>query len=80
MFALEVYDISSHGGAIEPREGLKALYVMKKNAKLYAATGGWGFEVFKGNDETPTLKDMKECFECHKVGKNRDYVKSEYMQ
>jgi hypothetical protein len=80
MFALELYDYSNFGGAIEAREGLKALYVMKKNAKLYPATGGWGFEVFKGNDETPTLKDMKECFDCHKVGKNRDYVKSEYMQ
>ena len=53
---------------------------MKKNAKLYPDTGGWGFEVFKGNDKTPTLKDMKECFDCHKVGKSKDYVKSEYMQ
>ena len=79
MLALELYDISTPAGAIEAR-GLKATYVMKKNAKLYAATGGWGFEVFKGNDETPTLKDMKECFECHKVAKSRDYVKSEYMQ
>jgi hypothetical protein len=79
MLALELYDISTFGGAIEPR-GLKALYVMKKSAKLYSDTGGWGFEVFQGEDQTPTLKDMKECFECHKVAKSRDYVKSEYMQ
>jgi hypothetical protein len=79
MLALELYDTGTYMGAIEPR-GLKAMYVMKKNAKLYANTGGWGFEVFKGNDETPTLKDMKECFDCHKVGKSKDYVKSEYMQ
>jgi hypothetical protein len=79
MFALELYEISTYMGAIEPR-GLKAMYVMKKNAKLYANTGGWGFEVFKGNDETPSLKDMKECFDCHKIGKSKDYVKSEYMQ
>ena len=52
----------------------------KKNAKLYPATGGWGFEVFKDSDTAPTLKDMKECFDCHKVGKSKDYVKSEYMQ
>jgi hypothetical protein len=80
MLALELYDYSNFGGAIEARGGLKALYVMKKNAKLYPDTGGWGFEVFQGNTETPTLKDMKECFDCHKPWKNKDYVKSEYMQ
>ena len=80
MLALELYDTSTYGGAIEARGGLKALYVMKKNAKLYADTGGWGFEVFQGRDQTPTLKDMKECFDCHKPWKNKDYVKSEYMQ
>ena len=79
MLALELFDTSTPAGAIEPR-GMKALYLMKKNAKLYADTGGWGFEVFKGNDQTPTLKDMKECFDCHKAGKNRDYVMSEYME
>jgi hypothetical protein len=79
MFALELFDISTYQGAIEPR-GRKALFLMKKNAKLYADTGGWGFEVFRGNDQTPTLKDMKECWDCHKVGKTRDYVKSEYME
>jgi hypothetical protein len=79
MLALELYDISSAMGAIEPR-GLKATYVMKKNAKQYADTGGWGFEVFQGSDQAPTLKSMKECFDCHKAGKSTDYVKSEYMQ
>ena len=80
MLALELYDTSSYGGAIDARGGRKALYVMKKNAKLYPDTGGWGFEVFQGNTETPTLKDMKECFDCHKPWKPKDYVKSEYMQ
>jgi hypothetical protein len=79
MLALELYDISTPAGAIEPR-GLKAIYLMKKNAKLYADTGGWGFEVFQGTEEKGSLKDMKECFDCHKVGKSRDYVKSEYME
>jgi len=52
---------------------------MKKNAKLYPDTGGWGFEVFKDDDPTPTLKDMQECFGCHKSDKSRDYVMSEEM-
>jgi hypothetical protein len=80
MLALELYDIINSPGAIEARPGRKALFLMKKNAKLYADTGGWGFEVFQGGDTTPTLKDMKECWDCHKVGKSRDYIKSEYMQ
>ena len=79
MLALELYGTSNFAGAIEGR-GLKATFVMKKNAKLYPDTGGWGFEVFKPPDNAPTLKSMKECFECHKVGKSTDYVKSEYMQ
>jgi hypothetical protein len=80
MLALELYDTSTFGGAIEARGGRKALYLMKKNAKLYADTGGWGFEVFQGEEQTGSLKDMKECFDCHKVGKARDYVKSEYVE
>jgi len=79
MLALELFGTSNSPGAIEGR-GLKAIYVMKKNAKVYTDTGGWGFEVFQGSDQTPTLKSMKECFDCHKAGKNTDYVKSEYME
>jgi hypothetical protein len=79
MFALELYGLSNSPGAIEGR-GLKATYLMVKNAKLYADTGGWGFELFSGSDQSPTLKDMKTCWDCHKVGKSKDYVMSEYMQ
>jgi hypothetical protein len=79
MLALELYGTSNSPGAIEGR-GIKSTFLMVKNAKLYADTGGWGFEVFQGTDQTPTLKDMKPCWDCHKVGKAKDYVKSEYMQ
>jgi len=80
MLALELYDTSNAMGAIEARPGRKALYLMKKNAKLYADTGGWGFEVFVGNDDKPTLQSMTECWNCHKEGKSRDYVKSAYVE
>lgn len=79
MFALELFDISTPQGAIEAR-GRKALYVMKKNAKAYPDTGGWGFEVFQGYQNTGSVKDMKQCFSCHEKAKNRDYINSEYMQ
>jgi hypothetical protein len=79
MLALELYGTANGPGSIEAR-GLKATFLMKKSAKAYADTGGWGFEVFTGSDQTPTLKSMKECWDCHSSGKSRDYVKSEYMQ
>jgi hypothetical protein len=40
---------------IQPR-GRKFLAVMKKNAKLYRDTGGWGFEVFKGDEKRARLR------------------------
>jgi len=80
MLVLELFDVSNSMGAIEPRPGHKAVYVMKKSAKLYADTGGWGFEVFPGSDEKPSLQSMSECWNCHKDGKARDYVKSRYVE
>jgi hypothetical protein len=79
MFALELFDISSYQGTIEPR-GRKFLYVMKKNSKLYPGTGGWGFEAFQTYQTKGSVKDMKECFSCHTKQKNKDYVYSEYVE
>jgi hypothetical protein len=79
MLAMEVDEIRTFQGAIEPR-GRKALYVMKKNSKLYPATGGWGFEVFPGYQGTGSLKDMKQCFDCHASQKRKDYVHSDYVE
>jgi len=53
---------------------------MKKNAKLYPDTGGWGFEVFLDDQPTGSVKDMKECFSCHGNLKSSDYVYSVYME
>ncbi len=79
MFALELFDISTPQGAIEPR-GRKGLYVMKKNSKLYPDTGGWGFELFPDNQTMGSVKDMKECFSCHATQKSTDYIYAVYMQ
>jgi len=79
MFAFELFEVRTFQGAIEAR-GRKLLAVMKKNSKLYKDTGGWGFEVFQGEQTTGSLKDMKACFKCHESQKNKDYVYSDYMQ
>jgi hypothetical protein len=79
MFAMQVDDVRTPQGAVESK-GRKALYVMKKNSKLYPNTGGWGFEVFVGYQGTGTLKDMKQCFDCHSSQKPKDYVYSYYVE
>jgi len=80
MLVLELFDTTNAMGAIEARPSHKGVYVMKKNAKLYADTGGWGFEVFPGSDEKPSLKAMTDCWNCHREGKSKDYVKSAYIE
>ena len=55
----------------------RRLAVMVKNAERYRETGGWGFEIFKGDDHTASLTPQAraDCFACHKNG--RDSVFSE---
>ncbi|MFB3920771.1 MAG: cytochrome P460 family protein [Terriglobia bacterium] len=78
-FVFDLYDVRTYQGAIEAR-GRKFLAVMKKNAKLYPNTGGWGFEVFKGYEQAGSLNDMNQCFSCHSQQKRRDYVFSEFAE
>jgi hypothetical protein len=79
MLAFELFALKSSPGAIEsgPR---KFLAVMRKNSKLYADTGGWGFEVFQGYQSAGSLKDMKQCFNCHASKKAMDFVFSDFAQ
>lgn len=58
----------------------KLVGVMVKDAKKYAATGGWGFEGFAGNSKTERLTNDggKSCFGCHEPQKDSDYVYSKY--
>ncbi|WP_020484950.1 cytochrome P460 family protein [Methylomonas sp. MK1] len=58
----------------------KLVGVMLKDAKKFAATGGWGFEGFAGNSKTERLvKDSgTSCFACHATEQKTDYVFSQY--
>lgn len=59
----------------------KVLGVMHKDAKRFAATGGWGFEAFKGDSKTDRVVGdtaKAACFECHTSQKSRDYVFSAF--
>lgn len=55
----------------------KVVGVMHKDAKKYAATGGWGFEGFGGGDKANrVVRDNAAgaCFNCHAPQKDHDYV------
>jgi hypothetical protein len=50
---------------------------MVKDAKKYAATGGWGFAQFKDGKPDATAA-LKSCFPCHEPVKARDFIFTRY--
>jgi hypothetical protein len=55
----------------------KVLGVMHRNSKKYAATGGWGYEGFKGDSKTERAvagNAASACHQCHQAQKDKDYV------
>ena len=57
-----------------PKNGVQ---FMVKDARKYAATGGWGYAQF--DDGKPADdKVMSACFPCHQLIKARDYVFTRY--
>ena len=59
----------------------KVVGVMHRDAKKYAATGGWGFEGFAGDSQTQRVVGANAataCFACHQARKPNDYVFSDY--
>jgi len=83
IFADEVHEYSVKDGATV--EGAKKVVtVMVKDAKKYASTGGWGFQVWLGGDPTkPLVPDQAHaataCFACHTPQKQQDYTFSTYI-
>ena len=57
----------------------RSVSVMAKNSQLYSETGGWGFESFKGENQSDGARaDAKAaCHACHSKQKDRDFVYSE---
>lgn len=59
----------------------KLVALMHKDAKKFAATGGWGFEAWRGDnrkDRTVGNEAARQCFECHASRQKNDYVFSSY--
>jgi hypothetical protein len=80
MFTDDVRDFSLVDGSYT-QGSRKAIPVMLKDAKKYAATGGWGFQAWAGGDpKKPLVTDpVKTCFSCHTAQKDHDYTFSTYL-
>lgn len=50
--------------------------VMVKDSRRYAETGGWGFEIFRGDNQTGALtaQGRAACYNCHAKRQDRDFV------
>jgi hypothetical protein len=80
VFVTDLHEFSVVDGAYVMGP-LKGVAVMVKDAKKYAATGGWGFQLFGGGGpKKPIVTDAaKQCFACHAPKKDQDYVYSTYI-
>ncbi len=80
IFADDIHEFTVAEGVYSqgPR---KALAVMVRDSKKYAATGGWGFQLWAGGDpKRPVVTDpAAQCFACHTQRKEQQYVFSTYI-
>jgi hypothetical protein len=78
--AVLVFDLL--GGGVKDNavtEGPRKLVgVMHRNARRFAATGGWGFEGFAGDTQDKRLVNDggRGCFACHAAQKEKGFVYS----
>ena len=67
----------------ETREGSRlSVDVMVRDSVRFAATGGWGYERFRGDTRQRVVADKASasCFACHQEQKSRGYVFSDFRK
>lgn len=77
--AVIIFDLleAVHDGNAVTEGARKVVGVMHKDAKKFAATGGWGFEGFGGGDPANRVvgdQAASACFACHLPQKDQDYT------
>lgn len=77
--AVIIFDLleAVHDGNGVTEGARKVVGVMHKDAKKFAATGGWGFEGFGGGDPANRVvgdQAAAACFACHQPQKAQDYT------
>ena len=60
-----------------PKNGVQFMF---KDAKKYAATGGWAYAQFGEADGKPVVEEAKlaACFTCHQPAASRDFIFTRY--
>ena len=67
VIAYELLETEEKDGVVSEGE-VRRVDVMVKDAERYASTGGWGFQRFRGSDQTNgilTDSVRTTCFQCH---------------
>ena len=80
VIVFDLLEAPSADGAITEGKR-KVVGVMHRDAKKYAATGGWGFEGFAGDSKTERAvgeNAATACYGCHTSQKQREFVFSSY--
>ena len=64
----DLLELKSNGAGASNEGARRRVAVMMKDARRFAETGGWGFEVFKADEREGSLSvDGKAaCYGCHK--------------
>ena len=75
---IHTFTVNDHVYSEGPRA---ALAVMVRDPKEYAATGGWGFQLWAGGDPAKPLvtNATTQCFNCHAPQKDHQFVFSTYI-
>lgn len=80
--AVIVFDLfeAKDAGNATAEGARKAVLVMRKDAKRYAATGGWGYQVYDPATKRGKLdaKAQGECHACHQAQETQGFVFSEW--
>ncbi len=77
----DLLEIKENDG-ISSEGARRRVAVMVKDGARFRDSGGWGFEVFKGDEFAPALKaeEKAACFACHGKQKDHDSVFSRFRK
>ncbi|MGQ0545143.1 MAG: cytochrome P460 family protein [Betaproteobacteria bacterium] len=82
VIVFDLLEAKGEGNAVT--EGARKIVgVMRKDAKKWRETGGWGFEGFKGDSKTERAVGANAataCFGCHAPQKDHGFVFSRFRK
>ena len=73
----DLLEVKDNDAGVTSEGARRRLAVMTKDSRTQAATGGWSFEVFRGDSQEPTLTSEARaaCFACHAKSQESVFTK-----